>query len=397
MHSSIFLINADARFIRKPTATKVILPNETATFECSVVGFGILNVNGRVLSESIDEFTSKGFRYSVEELSDGLQTFTSMKLSVKGVPSNNGSRIDCYGYSDNVIYFSSLLIIAGPPSAPEPQLLVLNSTALLLSWKKPFTWSQLADVISYTIKVYNSSNKQWREWTVKPSMYGDTNSVVINGDETSTERCVELTFVVSATNKIGESPNKSITGGIPIDMKWNGNPITASVHPHPLDTDSGADVIVQLQPLQMCSYQSANYTITVTSLNTGKKVAETTTRFHSGGGKQIEIQFPIAMSDFQDLSYVAEVNATILGANQQLVKSTRFSIPFTAGDPASDAQARDSNTGVLVGVAIVATVSVVLLLVLAKVAGAKCKRRISNGPYLRFTNPNTDDQFRTNI
>ena len=91
----------------------MILPNETATFECSVVGFGILNVNGRVLSESIDEFTSKGFRYSVEELSDGLQTFTSMKLSVKGVPSNNGSRIDCYGYSDNVIYFSSLLIIAG--------------------------------------------------------------------------------------------------------------------------------------------------------------------------------------------------------------------------------------------------------------------------------------------
>ena len=71
--------------------------------------------------------------------------------------------------------------------------------------------------------------------------------------------------------------------------------------------------------------------------------------------------------------------------------------------------------GVLVGVAIVATLSVVLLLVLAKVAGAKCKRRISsfseihltlifkcglfvgNGPYLRFTNPNTDDQFRTNI
>ena len=104
----------------------------------------------------------------------------------------------------------------GPPSAPEPQLLVLNSTALLLSWKKPFTWSQLADVISYTIKVYNSSNKQWREWTVKPSMYGDTNRVVINGDETSTERCVELTFVVSATNKIGEGPNKSITGGIPI-------------------------------------------------------------------------------------------------------------------------------------------------------------------------------------
>lgn len=51
---------------------------------------------------------------------------------------------------------------------------------------------------------------------VKPSKYGDTNTVVINGDEMNTEQCVELTFVVSATNKVGESQNKSITGGIPM-------------------------------------------------------------------------------------------------------------------------------------------------------------------------------------
>lgn len=31
------------------------------------------------------------------------------------------------------------------------------------------------------------------------------------------------------------------------DVKWSKNPIAASVHPHSLGMDSGADVIVQLQ------------------------------------------------------------------------------------------------------------------------------------------------------
>lgn len=118
-------------------------------------------------------------------------------------------------------------------------------------------------------------------------------------------------------------------------------------------------------------------------------MAKTTIHFHSGGGKQIEIQFPITMSDVQDLSYVAEVNATFMGANQQLVKSTQFSIPFTASDHSSDAQASDSNISVLIGVAIVVTLSVVLLLALAKVAGAECKRRhllLRSRSYLKFSN-----------
>ena len=101
-----------ARFVRKPT-TKVILPNEIATFDCSVVGMGLLYLNGHVLSDSFNELALKGLRYSIEETSDGLRTFTSMKLTVEGLPANNGSLIDCYGYNENVIHSSSLLIIAG--------------------------------------------------------------------------------------------------------------------------------------------------------------------------------------------------------------------------------------------------------------------------------------------
>ena len=100
--------------------------------------------------------------------------------------------------------------------APDPVLSILNSTALLLSWKKPFAWNELADVDNYTVKLFNSKIGMWKEWTIKPPKHDVTNSLVINGDRDDSDKCVGLTFVVSATNRIGESQNKSVSGGLPI-------------------------------------------------------------------------------------------------------------------------------------------------------------------------------------
>ena len=62
--------------------------------------------------------------------------------------------------------------------------------------------------------MYNSSSGEWKEWAIEPSKYNNTNSLVIS--TTAAEKCIELTFVVSASNRIGESQNKSISGGLPI-------------------------------------------------------------------------------------------------------------------------------------------------------------------------------------
>lgn len=75
----------------------------------------------------------------------------------------------------------------------------------------------------------------------------------------------------------------------------------------------------------MCTYQRADYTVVISNLKSGKKVAEATLHFNSGGEKHMELQFPVAMSDLQDPLFVAEVNVTSMGANNQLLKSTQLS------------------------------------------------------------------------
>ena len=104
----------------------------------------------------------------------------------------------------------------GPPLAPRPNLAILNSTALLLSWDKPFTWAQVADILNYTVTMQNSSGLPLMEWTVPPPSSNGSNSFVVSGNGSVAENCTELTFVVSANNSIGRSKNMSVSGGFPI-------------------------------------------------------------------------------------------------------------------------------------------------------------------------------------
>ena len=100
----------------------------------------------------------------------------------------------------------------GPPLPPSLSLSLLNSTAVQVSWEKPFTWSGVADIISYTIRIYNTKTKTWQNQTVLPL----ANTLVITKDGSIVQQCEEMVFEVSATNAVGEGQPSSISGGFPI-------------------------------------------------------------------------------------------------------------------------------------------------------------------------------------
>ena len=135
-----------------------------------------------------------------------------------------------------------MYIHAGPPLAPYPRLSSSNATSLIITWEKPYTWDQVADIYSYTIRMFNSSNNETRTWIANVSAgitwYCadiDTWSVyvhpcpnrVIDDDgtlnltyynflgtrKTHTQKCDTLVWYVSATSAAGKSDSAAIRGG----------------------------------------------------------------------------------------------------------------------------------------------------------------------------------------
>lgn len=97
---------------------------------------------------------------------------------------------------------------------PNSALSVLNATVLQLSWEKPFTWTEVANITNYTVTMYNGSSQEWKNWTFDPSL----NKLAIVGRDVALE-CVVLVFEVSASNAVGESQASSVNGGFPIGKR----------------------------------------------------------------------------------------------------------------------------------------------------------------------------------
>ena len=119
----------------------------------------------------------------------------------------------------------------GPPLPPNPRLfLPFDASAVRLTWQKPFTWSDVADITNYTIRVFSTANYVWSSMTIKiiesandhsfacdlstkactPLGQNRTSSdlltyyVQINSIARETS-CYVLQFYVSAFNTVGES------------------------------------------------------------------------------------------------------------------------------------------------------------------------------------------------
>ena len=75
----------------------------------------------------------------------------------------------------------------------------------------------MADILNYTIRLYNSSGDQWTNWTVGPSV----NAVSVIKDANAVPgECTELFFNISATNVVGESRVIPVSGGFPIGEQF---------------------------------------------------------------------------------------------------------------------------------------------------------------------------------
>ena len=108
----------------------------------------------------------------------------------------------------------------GPPSPPDPQLHILNTPTLQLSWLPPFTWVDYP-IVNYTIQIHNRTTGNVMNWTINST---DTSMTVVspvtfNYSKPQGEvlqRCEELNFTVFAASNIGQSEPGQVNGGFPI-------------------------------------------------------------------------------------------------------------------------------------------------------------------------------------
>ena len=123
--------------------------------------------------------------------------------------------------------------LLGSPLSPNPSILAINASALLLKWEEPFTWKGVGNISHYTVRMYSRSSHSWRIWTIPAKGYDIAYCASVDGDgiaapcsqkyipggvtnaTTSLQfiltttiapvSCEELLLYVSASNIVGES------------------------------------------------------------------------------------------------------------------------------------------------------------------------------------------------
>ena len=110
--------------------------------------------------------------------------------------------------------------VPGPPPSPIPHLLVLNATAIQLSWLPPFSWAEYP-IVNYTVQVHNRATGEVTNSFINATsdMLSTTAPVtfIYNTPHGGVMRnCEELVFIVSAATIIGQGSPAIVTGGFPI-------------------------------------------------------------------------------------------------------------------------------------------------------------------------------------
>ncbi|KAL5500327.1 hypothetical protein EMCRGX_G011872 [Ephydatia muelleri] len=268
------LTRAKSEILVHPTS-QTICQGENTTLVCQVRGIGGWRVNGTTITPNNQaSFRSRGFTATVNETGGGDENeiYTTLAMTVEGRVQNNNTKFICYSVTVNGEVSTSkeaFLVIAGYPLPPSPALLITNSTNIQVSWKRPFAMREVADILYYTVRMYNSSSQGSKEWTIRSLTLTDMYTHNITVKEVANE-CILLSFEVRAVNKVGNSSAGITTGGFPIvPYATVINPIEATLE---MSVTGGLMAEVVLWPPHICSYQETLYSLIVKTVPGGEVV-----------------------------------------------------------------------------------------------------------------------------
>lgn len=373
-----------AAIIQEPHS-QVVLPGQgMTTFQCMVNEFGIWFVNGTGIDDSNAEaFQNRGITYAVTEIqSENGNTITNLTLFVENRPGNNGTLVQCYAYGSDVATSSyASLTIAGPPLPPSPSFQILNPTMIAISWDKPFTWTEVADILGYTVRLYNSSSQELMNWTdsslIKTNKYNHQFTV-----DREAEECIELTFEVSATNIVGRSKYGTTRGGFPIAMKWpeqgNGTSRLSTTLEYKMDGSILVNCTIQV-PI-MCNYQQASFYIVISSYRSGSVVAKTVSTQSYVKGDTISIPLTFKPQTMTDTEYNVILVISSFGTDLQALTSFNISPTLMPKEHDEGGFSPVLIAGVASGVLAAVFVIVVSVVFFTCLCMMKAKKHSSKGP-----------------
>jgi hypothetical protein len=307
------------RQILEGPETQVVSSDESSvTFNCRIRGEDVeWTINGK-LSDQTENTRLIGLGVEFNK-SPRLNGQINASITFPNIPYFNSTRVICVSLNASGTSQSSeaVMIIAGPPLPPAPQLEVLSTTSVRVSWEEPFTW-ELFPVLSYQVSVYNVSSGTYNNTF---TLSGNETSQVITR-QTETTVCSELRLGVTAKNGEGESAAGTTSGGFPVapsDFPYKPTPDVK------FEADGTPTVKVIFNPPTICSFQEAFYQLKVFKDGSNEQVIETERQRIDNSQSVVEAEITSmilqANKDYQ-ATLLYETNFSTLEAEMQF--STAF-------------------------------------------------------------------------
>eukprot|EP00731_Ephydatia_muelleri_P011325 Em0006g219a len=220
------------------TEDVTLLPTQVAKLGCPCNTKYVWINDSQISTSTCETASDECDRF--EPASDVCDGGTCTVVTFRDTLATNSTQIWCDKYGDETSVTVASYFVVGSPLSPNPSILAINASALLLKWEEPFTWKGVGNISHYTVRMYSRSSHSWRIWTIPAKGYDIAYCASVDGDgiaapcsqtyipggvtnaTTSLQfilttniapvSCEELLFYVSASNIVGESERAAVRG-----------------------------------------------------------------------------------------------------------------------------------------------------------------------------------------
>ena len=121
-------------------------------------------------------------------------------------------------YSHLLLVWICIYAFTGAPEPPSPQIAVINSTTISVTWNKPFSQTPSFDILRYTLNIHNGTSSSIVLTKVFDASGIDSYPVqyLYISPSISHSDCHNLSMEVTASNSVGISEAGVAVGGFPI-------------------------------------------------------------------------------------------------------------------------------------------------------------------------------------